>query len=189
MSGDGGMDPLTDITVASSHGDQESIFAAVYRTLSPAVAGYLRARGVDDPEGVTHDVFVALYPQLKSVRGGAPGLKTLIFSIAHARCVDHQRRRHRTPATVEYDPGRDGRLTASAEDQALDADPEANALSMLEGLSEDYKEVLRLRIIANLSVNEVADVMHKSPGAIAQLQRRALACLRTQQKSKDGVAT
>jgi RNA polymerase sigma factor (sigma-70 family) len=182
------MDALTD-AVANGRGDDESVFAAVYRTFSPAVAGYLRARGVDDPEAVTHDVFLALYPQLKSVRGGAQGLRTLIFSIAHARSVDHQRRRHRTPAVIEYDPDRDRRLTASAEDQAIDGDPEGNALSLLVGLNEDYKEVLRLRIIADLSVNQVAQIMQKSPGAIAQLQRRALASLRTQQKAKDGVAS
>jgi RNA polymerase sigma-70 factor (ECF subfamily) len=60
---------------------------------------------------------------------------------------------------------------------------------MLEGLSEDHKEVLRLRIIAELSVNEVARIMQKSPGAIAQLQHRALANLRNQLKAKNRVPT
>ncbi|MBT2514364.1 RNA polymerase sigma factor [Arthrobacter sp. ISL-30] len=183
------MDTITDDLVASSHGDHASLFTAVYTTFSPAVAGYLRAGGVDDPEGVTHDVFLALYPRLKSVRGGAQGLRTLIFSIAHARYVDHHRRRRGTPAPVEYDSDRDHRLTASAEDQALDGSPEANALLMLEELSEDHREVLRLRIIAELSLKEVAVIMKKSPGAVAHLQQRALASLRNQQKAKNGVAS
>lgn len=180
------MDLITDDLLASGQGDCASLFTAVYRAFSPAVAGYLRAGGVDDPEGLTHDVFLALYPKLGSVHGGAKGLRVLIFSIAHARLVDHHRRRGRTAASVEYDPGRDTRLSASAEDTALDAHAEANALVMLEGLSEDHREVLRLRIIAELSVTEAAAIMQKSPGAITQLQHRALVSLRKQLKVKEG---
>jgi RNA polymerase sigma-70 factor, ECF subfamily len=187
MSGGWGTEPITDETVTSGHGDGASLFTIVYRSLSRAVAGYLRAGGVDDPEAVTHDVFLALYPKLRSVHGGAEGLRVLVFSIAHARLVDHHRRRGRTAAPVEYDPGRDDRLSASAEDLVVDGDAEANALAMLAGLSEDHREVLRLRIIAELSVNDVAAIMQKSPGAIMQLQHRALASLRKQLKIENGV--
>lgn len=183
------MDLINDDLAASSRGDDATSFVAVYRTFSTAVAGYLRASGVDDPEGVTQDVFLALYPKLRSLRGGEQGLRTLVFSIAHARSVDHHRRRNRTPSQVEYDSNRDHRLTASAEDEALEGSPEANALAMLEGLSEDHREVLRLRIIAELSLSQVADIMQKTPGAVAQLQRRALTILRNQQKAMKRVAS
>ena len=166
--------------VAPGDGGRASTFTAVYRSLSPAVAGYLRAGGVDDPEAVTHDVFLALYPKLDAVRGGAEGVRVLVFSIAHARLVDHHRRRARTADPVEYDPGRDRRRSASAEDLVVDGDAEADALAMLSGLSPDHREVLRLRIIAELSVNEVAGIMRKSPAAIMQLQHRALSSLRKQ---------
>jgi RNA polymerase sigma factor (sigma-70 family) len=182
------MDQMNEDLVASSHGDGATLFTAVYRSFSPAVAGYLRAGGVDDPEAVTHDVFLALYPRLAPVHGGVKGLRMLIFSIAHARLVDHHRRRNRRPVPVEYDPGRDTRVAASAEESAFGGNTYANALEMLEGLSEDHKEVLRLRIIAELSVNEAADIMQKTPGAIAQLQHRALANLRNQMKEKNGVS-
>ena len=183
-----GMDPVTDDPLATDHGDCASLFTAVYQSMSPAVAGYLRAGGVDDPEGLTHDVFLALYPRLTAVHGGARGLRVLVFSIAHARLVDHHRRRHRRPVPVEYDPDRDHRLSASAEDLALAGTAEATAMEMLEGLSEDHREVLRLRIIAELSVHEVAAIMQKSPGAISQLQHRALASLRNQLNQKNSVA-
>lgn len=176
------MDLITDDLLASGRDDIASLFTAVYQTFSLSVAGYLRAGGVEDAEGVTHDVFLALYPKLRSVHGGVKGLRVLIFSIAHARLVDHHRRRGRTPAPLQYDPRRDTRLSASAEDVVLDSTAEAHALTLLEGLSEDHREVLRLRIIAELSVNEAAAIMHKSPGAITQLQHRALGSLRKQLK-------
>lgn len=187
MSWGPGTDPNTDGWVGAFQSDHASLFTAVYRSLSAAVAGYLRAGGVEDSDAVTHDVFLALYPRLVSVRGGQEGLRVLVFSIAHARLVDHHRRRSRTAVPIEYDPAQDHRLSASAEDLVVNGDAEAKALAMLAGLSEDHREVLRLRIIAELSVKDVAAIMHKSPAAIMQLQHRALASLRKQLKVKEGV--
>ena len=153
-----------------------SVFNDAFREYSPGVCAYLRTRGVEDPEAVTQEVFLALYPRLSDLRGGPAGLRTLIFTIAHARAVDSHRRRARTPASIEYDPSQDCRLTPSAEDQVLDNMTGGHAL--LENLSEDYREVLALRIIAELSLENTARIMNKSPGAIKQLQRRALARLK-----------
>ena len=166
--------------------DPDAVFVDAYRQYSPGVCGYLRARGVEDPEAVTQDVFLALYPRLGDLRGGPAGLRTLIFSIAHARAVDSHRRRSRTPVSIEYGPAWDSRLTDSAEDQALEAMAVGHAL--LESLPEDYREVLALRVIAELSLESTARIMNKTTGAIKQLQRRALARLKeTQQETKGKV--
>ena len=51
---------------------------------------------------------------------------------------------------------------------------------MLEGLARDHREVLALRVVADLSIEQVAGIMGKSQGAIKQLQRRALQNLKDQ---------
>jgi RNA polymerase sigma factor (sigma-70 family) len=158
--------------------DPAAFFSAVYRTLSGAVLGYLRARGVDDPEAVTQDVFLAFFPKIDGLTGGLQGAKSLLFSIAHARMVDHYRRLERRPDFTSYDPLQDDRSTASAEDHALGHD--GGAAAMLEGLAEDHREVLALRVVADLSIEQVASIMGKSQGAIKQLQRRALQNLKDQ---------
>jgi RNA polymerase sigma-70 factor (ECF subfamily) len=61
-------------------------------------------------------------------------------------------------------------------------------LALLEALGEDQKEVLTLRIIADLTVDQVAEIMGKSAGAVKQLQRRALDRLREHSAVKDYVA-
>jgi RNA polymerase sigma-70 factor (ECF subfamily) len=61
-------------------------------------------------------------------------------------------------------------------------------LALLEVLGEDQKEVLTLRIIADLTVEQVAEIMGKSAGAVKQLQRRALDRLREFSAVKDYVA-
>ncbi|TXN31124.1 RNA polymerase sigma factor [Lacisediminihabitans profunda] len=180
------METLTDEMLALGSSNPAEVFTLVYQALSPSVHGYLVARGVDDPEAVTHDVFLALYPRLASVNGGVKGLKTLIFSIAHARSVDHHRLRARSPMITEYLPELDSRSTASAEDHALDSALDAGALELLAHLGDDQREVLNLRIIADLSLEQTAAIMDKTPGAIKQLQRRALGNLKQELEMKVG---
>jgi RNA polymerase sigma-70 factor, ECF subfamily len=156
----------------------QGIFCDAYREFSPAILNYLRARGVEDPEGMTQEVFLALYPQLPEVHGGLTGIKSLAFSIAHARYVDEHRRRLKTPPTTGYDADADPRCCDSAEDQLLEAEGSAQVMALLGTLQHDQQEVIALRIVADLSVETTAEIMGKTPGAIKQLQRRALCRLR-----------
>jgi RNA polymerase sigma-70 factor (ECF subfamily) len=50
--------------------------------------------------------------------------------------------------------------------------------NLLNVLSPDQRDVVLLRIIADLSVEEVARMLDKREGAIKALQHRALAALR-----------
>ncbi|MBT2593912.1 RNA polymerase sigma factor [Arthrobacter sp. ISL-72] len=170
------LDTLVDEYVHTDGTDPAVLFTLLYRKFSGAVLGYLRARGVDDPEAVTQDVFLAFYPKLDGLSGGLQGAKSLIFSIAHARMVDHYRRNERTPTLSPYKSDLDGRSTASAEELALANVDGAGAL--LDGLSPDHQEVLALRVVADLSVEQAAEVMGRTPGAVKQLYRRALSALR-----------
>ncbi len=160
----------------------DSLFSDAYRQLAPAVLGYLRSRGVPDPEAVTHDVFMALYPRIGSVTGGRAGLKTLVFTIAHARTVDHHRHQARAPRLVEYDPETEPRTTPSTEEVALSQG--AGILALLDGLSAEQREVIALRVIADLSLEQTATITNRSTGAVKQLQRRALLALRNRLESE-----
>ena len=52
------------------------------------------------------------------------------------------------------------------------------ARALLDGLPEDQRNVMVLRIVADLTVEQVAQVLGKRPGAVKALQRRALDSLR-----------
>lgn len=167
---------LTDRSVQG--GTATERFAAAYRELSPRVLGYLRSHGVDDPEAVTNDVFLSLHRRFNSVEGGDDGVRTLTFSIAHARLVDFHRSQARRPHQVPFDADDDPRRVASAEDTAIDL-AEGGALSLLTRLGDDQRQAISLRVIAGLSLEETAQVMDRSVGSIKQLQRRALESLRS----------
>ena len=183
---------------ASEDADTASgLFTTAYSTYSPAILGYLRARGVDDPEAVTQDVFLAFYtritPQTASetdgglpadpsaqpprLAGGLDGAKALLFTIAHSKAVDHHRRRGRTPSLVPHEAETDPRTApVTPEDLTMS---HSDTLRLLGSLTEDHREVLLLRVVADLSIEQTADIMGRSTGAVKQLQRRALDALKT----------
>jgi RNA polymerase sigma-70 factor (ECF subfamily) len=124
------------------------------------------------------EVFLSVLPRLGSVHGGAAGLRTFIFSVAHARMVDDHRRQSRTPAHLTFEPDLDHREHASAESEALERISPQEVLRLLDGLPDDQREALSLRLVAGLTVEQAAEAMDKSAGAVKQLQRRALLKLR-----------
>lgn len=159
------------------NGGQRAVqFSAAYTQLSPGIAGYLETRGIEDPEAVTQDVFTDLYAHLDASDGTLETLKTLAYSLAHSRAEDHHRRKLQAPSTMEYDPDGDTRISAAAEDQVVAVD---GAAHLLEGLVAEQREVMTLRVVGDLSIEQTAQIMNKTPGAVKQLQRRALAALRT----------
>lgn len=172
------------VNAVEDHGGPAALFTAAYRAFSGPVRGYLHARGVDDPDAVAHDVFLALYTRMKppkggssaGISGGLEGAKALAFTIAHGRAVDYHRRRARTPYLVPHEADSDPRRAATNPEDSLIENTAAHEL--LNRLPDDYREVLLLRVVADLSIEQTASIMDRTTGAVKQLQRRALAALR-----------
>ncbi|MFP3579553.1 sigma-70 family RNA polymerase sigma factor [Arthrobacter sp. SIMBA_036] len=181
-------DALTDEALEALKGDQAELFSAVYRTFAGPVLGYLTAKGVADPEAGMQEVFLAVLPRLADISGGMGGLRTFIFSVAHARMVDEHRKQSRAPEHHEFEPERDPRESRSAESEAMHLMAPGEVMELLAYLNDDQREVLILRIIAGLTVEQVAGILGKSAGAVKQLQRRALIVLRENSAVKEYVS-
>ena len=110
--------------------------------------------------------------------GGSAGLRTFIFSVAHARMVDDHRRQSRTPAKLPFEPELDAREDPSAEEEALERIAPGEIVGLLESLQQEQREVLSLRLVAGLTVEQTAETIGKSAGAVKQLQRRGILKLR-----------
>ena len=149
----------------------------LWEAYSPAVRRYAATRGSQEPDDLTSEVFLGVLTGLAGFTGDEPAFRTWLFTVTHRRCLDELRKRtrRRTEPSAEVD---DGRLEASAEDRAVENDEAARALALLGTLSPDQREVLYLRIVADLSVEQVAEAVGKRPGAVKTLQRRGLDSLR-----------
>ena len=150
-------------------------FGRLWQLLSPRVHGYLRGRGVASPEDVTSEVFLAAFSQIASFTVDGAAFRSWLFTIAHHKAVDDLRRR--TP-TSEWTPENDPRAVDSAEDTAFEGLLGARVRGMLDVLTPDQREVLLLRAVADLSIEEVAAVTGRTEGAVKQLFHRAVATAR-----------
>jgi RNA polymerase sigma-70 factor (ECF subfamily) len=166
-----------DLTDSARRGEPWAL-TEIWHRYSPSVQGYLRGRGVRDAEDLTSEVFLQVFQRIDRFKGGEADLRSFIFSVAHARYVDEVRRIARRGTSVEFDPAVHDDIADSAESEALRAAATDRALALLEGLSPDQREVVLLRIVADLSLEQTAEVLGKKVGAIKALQHRALAALR-----------
>jgi RNA polymerase sigma factor (sigma-70 family) len=157
-------------------------FTRLYEGLAPSVAGYARAQGAADPDELTSEVFLAAFTTLSSFSGNESQFRSWVFTIAHRRVIDDRRARTRRPPPRSLEEERGGPYrggtVASAEDAALDALGMDRIRHVLDRLAPDQRDVIALRVIADLSVEQVASALGKQPGAVKALQRRALASLR-----------
>jgi RNA polymerase sigma factor (sigma-70 family) len=173
-----GADPRdSDLVVAARAGHAWAL-TEIWQRHSPRVLGYLRGRGVHDAEDMTSDVFVSVFERLGAFHGDDADLRAFVFTVAHHRLVDDVRRRTRRGSAVAYEAAADARTHPSAESEALDRLSDRRVRDLLDALSPDQREVLLLRVVADLSLEQTADVVGKRLGAVKALQHRALAALR-----------
>jgi RNA polymerase sigma factor (sigma-70 family) len=166
---------LDELLLRARGGDKDA-FGALFQRLSPGVAGYLRAHRCPDVEDVTSEVFLAAFRGISRFEGDAAALRAWLFSLAHRRRVDAIRRAVRRPQVVDAGLDDDPRSEPSAEDSALAHT--GGALALLHRLTEDQREVLALRVVADLSLEDTAVALGRSVGAVKSLQHRALEALR-----------
>lgn len=168
---------LDRLVAAARAGDGEA-YGELWRRLSPQVAGYLRGHRVRDADDLTSEVFLDCFRNLRTFTGDGEAFRRFLFFVARRRYVDHVRRSVTAGPQVSYDPAQDDRPASSAEDDALDILASEGVLALLQGLTADQRDVLLLRLVADLTVEQVALAVGKPTGAVKQLQRRGLDALR-----------
>jgi RNA polymerase sigma factor (sigma-70 family) len=180
----------TAVTVSRQHGPELSrlvsdarqgsikAFDDIYRSLAGQVASYLRWHRASDPDGLTNDVFAQVHRNLPRFEGDEHGFRSWVFTIAHHRMIDDRRRANRQPQLQDELAVEEHMGLGDVEDDAFAVLAHDRVRDLLTVLSPDQRDVVLLRIIADLSVEEVARMLDKREGAIKALQHRALATLR-----------
>lgn len=150
----------------------------LYLDLAPAVAGYLRLQGAAEPEDLTSEVFLGVFGGLRKFTGSEQQFRSWVFTIAHRRLIDERRRSARRPAIPTGDFDAFDRHGGDAEQDALDALGSRRVFELCAGLTAEQREVVLLRVVADLTVEQVARVVGRSVGAVKALQRRGFDALR-----------
>lgn len=163
--------------------DPPPCLSALYDTALPEVYGYLRARAGSTQlaEELTSATFVQAALSMKRNPNTALSVGWLI-TVARNKLIDHWRRQAVAARSLQL---LEGGNVESVEpwDEVLD---HARATTVLQNLQPQYRSVLTLRYLDDLSVAECADVMQRSVRATESLLARARTAFRTEYEETGG---
>ncbi len=182
---------FAELLSKARHHNREAV-ATLYRRALPVIYRYVYAHlGQPDlVEDVVSEVFLVMVESIEQVRTEQEaGLYAWLIQIAHrkvARAIA-QAQRHRLrevplpddldQETEETEPREELADTCPASDPA-DVAEWQETVDELQGalctLSEEQQVVLVGRFLAGQSVEDLAQALHKRPGAVRALQFRAL---------------
>jgi RNA polymerase sigma-70 factor (ECF subfamily) len=173
------VDEHFDLILVAAQANAGWAFEQLFHTFAPRVTSYLRAQGAAEPDELANDVFIAVFRALGRFEGDEAAFRSWLFTIARNQLVDERRRRARRASVVPAD--------LSAFHDKVGGDVEAEALAntgrewvqaVTARLAPAQREVLLLRIVADLTIDQIAHVVGKRPGAVKALQRRGLAAVK-----------
>ncbi len=138
-------------------------------------------------EDVVQETFLAALRSQKSFRGDS-SLYTWLCSIAYHKVTDLQRRSYReqrkchVPLDIDgRDPDWLGRAGPSVPDVTESVENRDLIQKAMSELPADYRQVLILKYVEEMSVAEICRVMGRSPKSVEGLLTRARRALRTAQ--------
>jgi RNA polymerase sigma-70 factor (ECF subfamily) len=158
--------------------DNEAQLASLYDEYYDKIAHYAYVRIGDKMEAqdIAGEVFLKALDSLNTYQERGIPMQAWLFKIAHNLVVDHLRKvtKYKTIPieTIEIEDESDPQKTAET-----NIEMERVAMAMQQ-LTDEQKEVIRLRFFGGLSSREVSGLLNKSDGAVREMQRAALEKLR-----------
>jgi RNA polymerase sigma-70 factor, ECF subfamily len=152
---------------------------ALFLDLQPRLLRFLRGTEPRAGDDLAGEVWLAVAQGIRQFEGDLAGFRAWVFTIARRRLVDHRR----TAVRRATDPVDDAMFQrrpyeTSAADTAtsvLDQLSAQEAVDLINAnLPEEHAQVLLLRVLGELDVAHVAEVMGRTSNWVRVTQHRAL---------------
>ncbi len=158
--------PALRVVDGGSYADMDTVYAdnvvAVYRLV------YRRVGNRPDAEDLTEEVFLAALPRLR-LPAPLHSVRAYLASTIRTVVADHWRRHYAAPPTTSFVEG----MAATALEPA-ESDAGGRVGRVLARLPDRFRQVLELRFLRGLTVNQAAAEMGVTAGNARVLQHRAL---------------
>lgn len=155
------------------HGDGVDL-DALYRELQPALLGHLRSLHAGQAEDIAGDVWTEVAASLPRFVGDHDALRAWVFTLARRRVIDAYRRAGRRPTDALVEDSGEAAGDRPEDETVSRLSLEVTIARVRKLLPPDQAQVLVLRVVDGLSVDEVAALTDKSPGNVRVLHHRAL---------------
>ena len=174
--------------LAAAQAGEEVGFADLYREFAPGVLGFLRGRVPREAEDVAASVWLDVAQSIGRFVGDDKGFRAWLFTIVRRRMLNEFRRQgrdHSSPHDPTVMPT--SASNDSPEGEVLARLDAAEALALIGSVLPPLQaDVVLMRVVAGLPVDEIADVLDLAPGHIRVLSHRGLKTL-AEHFSRDAV--
>jgi RNA polymerase sigma-70 factor, ECF subfamily len=145
-------------------------FDGIYRYL------FTRLRHQADAEDLTEQVFLKMVDSIQRYRPRGVAFSSWLYRIAHNLLVDRYRRAGRDAVELSSQL-QDDRPHADPATMAQHSEDRRRLTEAIQRLTPEQQQVITMRFIDNLEIEEIARLTRRRPGAIHSMQHRALASL------------
>lgn len=138
---------------------------------------FFKVNSVNDAQDLTSEVFLKLWQKLRDGHD-IKNLNSFIYMMARNIVIDFYRAKSRTETSLnegikdKIDNSKD-LLTQQMANSELQG-----VLQGLDKMKDEYREVIVLKFLDELSVREIAEILNKTTGAVRVLIHRALKALK-----------
>lgn len=169
---------LGELVARARQGDREAL-EAVLATIAPSVHrfGLRMCKDVHDAEDVLQDTLINVANHLGEFEGRS-SLSSWVFALTRSACTRKRRGLKNQPPVTEERVAETPDHAPDPEARAADQELASALSSALDGLSDDYREVILLRDVEGLSAPEAASSLGISVDALKSRLHRAREALR-----------
>ena len=167
-----------EVVAGARSGDPRAV-EELFNELQPRLLRFLRSQENRFADDLAAEVWLGVAAGIARFDGEWADFRAWVFAIARRRLADHRRTavRRRTDI-VDVGSFEHHHAADAPEDEALDKmSGQQAALLITSVLSGDQAEVLLLRVLADLDVEQVASIMQRSPNWVRVTQHRAVRTL------------
>ncbi|WJQ82194.1 RNA polymerase sigma factor [Brevibacillus brevis] len=146
----------------------------IYEDYSAKIYRYFRYRvkNVWDVEDLTTTVFIKVYSKLEQYDGRHP-FGAWIFRIAHNALIDYMRKKRESP--VDQDTFSNMIATDKLpEEHLLNQETTEGLWDKVHTLTKDQRNVIALRYLGDLRMNEIAEILGKTEASVKILHFRGI---------------
>ncbi|WP_291377415.1 RNA polymerase sigma factor [Demequina sp.] len=168
-------------TLAAARTGAAWAWESIYRDLAGPVGGYLRGAGAPDVDDLVSETFLSVAKDIHRFKGDEEAFRSWVFTIAHRRMQDAWRAKGRQVPVADGEEAHahaERKWLGNVEHEAMTSMSMIEVHALIDHLTDAQREVLLLRVVADLSVAQAAEVLDTSEGAVRALQNRALRDLR-----------
>jgi RNA polymerase sigma-70 factor (ECF subfamily) len=154
----------------------EWAFAELYDEYNPLLERYFAARASSAAQDLAAETWLGAARTLPKFHGDEVQFRSWLFTIAHRRLADYWKGRKRQAwELADQTALADYLAPDDTERSVLDSiSARAAARRIAEVLPAEQAEVVLLRVVAGLEVDQVAQILGRRPGTVRVLQHRAL---------------